>query len=275
MGPSGEIIVDYSIHDAIEAGFNKIIFVIRKDIHKTFEEIIGHRISKKCEVEYAFQELVDLPKGFSVPADRIKPWGTGQAVLACKDLIHEPFAVINADDYYGKKAFGMLHNWLAEGHGQDEYCVAGFILQNTLSENGGVTRGVCQVDGDGWLTSIVETHNIRRTENGIVGDEMDPELTAHVSMNMWGLQKEFLPLLKEGFAEFFREEVKSDSIKKEFLIPTFIGELLKENRVKVKVLETDDKWFGVTYREDHDVVVEGIRRLIDSGEYREELYSDL
>ena len=274
----GHLIIDYSVHDAIKAGFNKIVFVIRKEIEADFNKRIGNRIKAvcgSCEVETAcvFQELQDIPG--ELPEGRTKPWGTGHAVLSAAGEIDGPFAVINADDYYGTKAFRMIHDWLEEEHGQNEYCLAGFILKNTLSENGGVTRGVCQVDGDGWLTSILETHNIRRTESGVVGDEMDPELLAPVSMNMWGLQKEFLPLLKEGFEEFLQEEMHKDPLKKEFLIPSFIGELLEEKKARVKVLDTDDKWFGVTYREDHDVVVEGIRRLVESGEYSEDLYEDL
>ena len=286
VGPNGEIIMDYSIHDAIEAGFNKIIFIIRKDIEDAFKEAIGDRIEKICdslgvEIAYAYQELGNLPEGVELPADRTKPWGTGQAVLACKDVLHEPFAVINADDYYGKEAFVKLHDFL-EGYTPekaDEYCMAGFILKNTLSENGAVTRGVCETNAEEYLTAVHETSNIVKTADGAAVDNdgektaIDPE--SYVSMNMWGLTPEFVQILDDGFKEFFETMGDKDVLKAEYLLPIYIDELLQAGKVSVKVLDSHDKWFGVTYKEDKDYVVESFGKLIDAGVYAEDLFSDL
>ena len=286
VGRNGEIIMDYSIHDAIEAGFNKIIFIIRKDIEDAFKEAIGDRIEKICdrlgvEIAYAYQELGNLPEGVELPADRTKPWGTGQAVLACKDVLHEPFAVINADDYYGKEAFVKLHDFL-EGYTPekaDEYCMAGFILKNTLSENGAVTRGVCETNAEEYLTAVHETSNIVKTADGAAVDNdgektaIDPE--SYVSMNMWGLTPEFVQILDDGFKEFFETMGDKDVLKAEYLLPIYIDELLQAGKVSVKVLDSNDKWFGVTYKEDKDYVVESFGKLIDAGVYAEDLFSDL
>lgn len=286
VGRNGEIIMDYSIHDAIEAGFNKIIFIIRKDIEDAFKEAIGDRIEKICdslgvEIAYAYQELGNLPEGVELPADRTKPWGTGQAVLACKDVLHEPFAVINADDYYGKEAFVKLHDFL-EGYipeKADEYCMAGFILKNTLSENGAVTRGICETNAEEYLTAVHETSNIVKTADGAAVDNdgektaIDPE--SYVSMNMWGLTPEFVQILDDGFKEFFETMGDKDVLKAEYLLPIYIDELLQAGKVSVKVLDSHDKWFGVTYKEDKDYVVESFGKLIDAGVYAEDLFSDL
>ncbi|MDO5396668.1 MAG: sugar phosphate nucleotidyltransferase [bacterium] len=277
VGMNGEIIMDYSIHDAIEAGFNKIIFVIRKDIEKDFMEVIGSRIEKICaskgvEVAYAFQSLDDIPG--EVPEGRTKPWGTGQAVLAARDAIDSPFVVLNADDYYGKEAFVKLHDYLCL-EAKDEFCMAGFKLKNTLSDNGSVTRGICKVDDSLFLTEVVETTDIVKTENGaaVNGKEVDPD--AYVSMNMWGLPQSFVYTLKEGFVTFFEEDVPANPMKAEYLLPIIIGKLLEEGKVAVKVLESSDKWFGVTYAEDKAYVIESFKKLIDEGIYKEELFSDL
>lgn len=286
VGRNGEIIMDYSIHDAIEAGFNKIIFIIRKDIEDAFKEAIGDRIEKICdslgvEIAYAYQELGNLPEGVELPADRTKPWGIGQAVLACKDVLHEPFAVINADDYYGKEAFVKLHDFL-EGYTPekaDEYCMAGFILKNTLSENGAVTRGICETNAEEYLTAVHETSNIVKTADGAAVDNdgektaIDPE--SYVSMNMWGLTPEFVQILDDGFKEFFETMGDKDVLKAEYLLPIYIDELLQAGKVSVKVLDSHDKWFGVTYKEDKDYVVESFGKLIDAGVYAEDLFSDL
>ena len=238
VGLHDEIIMDYSIHDAIEAGFNKIIFVIRKDIEADFRERIGNRIEELCkklgvEIAYAFQDLNNVPG--EVPAGRSKPWGTGQAVLAAKELIHEPFAVINADDYYGKEAFRQLQNWLVLEHADSAIAMAGFILKNTLSENGGVTRGVCKIEyGHSHLTDVVETSNIVMTETGAEADgvTLDPE--SYVSMNMWGFPAKegcapaYLTVLEDGFKAFFAKDVKENPLKAEYLLPTHIGGLLRE-----------------------------------------------
>ena len=286
VGMHGEIIMDYSIHDAIEAGFNKIVFIIRKDIEDAFKEAIGNRIEKICsdlnvEIEYAFQERENLPEGIECPADRTKPWGTGQAVLACKDVLHEPFAVINADDYYGKEAFTKLHTFLENYTPEkaNEFCMAGFILKNTLSENGAVTRGICETTADGLLTAVHETSNIVKTADGAAVNE-DGTLTpvdanSYVSMNMWGLTPEFIDLLEKGFVEFFEKTDAEKILKAEYLLPIYIDELLQKGEVSVKVLDSNDKWFGVTYKEDKDFVVDSFKKLIQNGVYKEKLFDDL
>lgn len=279
VGPNGEIIIDYSIHDALEAGFNKIVFIIRKDIEKDFREVIGDRIEKICDVEYVFQSLDDLPEGFEKPADRTKPWGTGQAVRCCKGVVNEPFAVINADDYYGKEAFVKIHEFLVENYTPEkskELCMAGFILGNTLSDNGTVTRGICAVDENDYLTDVVETYEIKKTSDGAESQGNRIDVNSHVSMNMWGLTPEFVGLLEEGFVEFF-ENIKGDETKElkgEYLLPIYIDELLKKGTVSVRLLETQDKWFGVTYKEDKPVVVEAIRNLKKEGLYPENLWEE-
>lgn len=284
VGPNGEIIMDYSIHDAVEAGFDKIVFIIRRDIEADFREVIGNRMEQLCalkgvEIAYAFQEMDDLPEGITVPEGRKKPWGTGQAVLVCREIIKEPFAVINADDYYGKEAFVKLHDFL-QGYTPDkaaEFCMAGFILKNTLSENGGVTRGVCQLDADEYLTGVHETSNIVKTADGAAVEEenglrpIDP--MSYVSMNMWGLTPEFIQMLGKGFVEFF-EKIDGNEEKAEYLLPIYIDELLQAGKVSVKVLETADKWFGVTYKEDKPVVVESFQNLIKTGVYEQDLFAD-
>ena len=281
MGPNGEIIMDYSIRDAKEAGFNKVVFIIRKDIFEEFEEVIGNRIKEQIDVEYVFQELDDLPEGFEVPAGRTKPWGTGQAVLACKEVLHEPFAVINADDYYGKEAFVKLHDFLVgyTPEKANQFCMAGFILKNTLSENGAVTRGICETNEEGYLTAVHETSNIVKTPEGAAVDN-DGQLTSinaesYASMNMWGLTPEFMQTLEDGFKEFFANMGNKDILKAEYLLPIYIDELLQAGRVSVKVLDTNDKWFGVTYKEDKDYVVKSFARLIEDGVYQKNLFEDL
>lgn len=285
VGLHNEIIMDYSIHDAIGAGFNKIVFVIRKDIEKDFRERIGDRVEAICtalnvEVAYCFQDINDIPG--TLPEGRTKPWGTGQAVLAAKDVIHEPFAVINADDYYGKEAFKSMRDWLVLDHADNATAMAGFILKNTLSENGGVTRGVCKVkDGHTHIVDVVETSNIIKTESGaeVDGVALDPE--SYVSMNFWGFPAKegcdpaFMNVLEVEFKNFFKTTVPVNPLKAEYLLPTLIGGLLSENRFTVKVLETRDSWFGVTYKEDKPAVVASFKKLISDGVYKEDLYSDL
>lgn len=281
VGPSGEIIMDYSVYDALEAGFNKIVFVIRKDLEADFKEIIGNRMEKICRVEYAFQEKDDLPEGFAVPEGRTKPWGTGQAILAVRDIVREPFAVINADDYYGTSAFRQVYDFLADapagaaGEAAAEYCMAGFILKNTLSDNGTVTRGICQVDDNGYLVQVDETRNIRKTGEGAVAEQDDGSVHAldvesHVSMNMWGLTPEFLEVLKEGFPKFLEEH--GQELKSEYLLPEIIDRQLKEGKARVKVLETRDQWYGITYQEDRAAVAEAICALVEQGKYPGKLF---
>lgn len=287
VGLHDEIIMDYSVHDAVAAGFNKIIFVIRKDIEEDFRERIGSRVEPVCnrlgvDTAYAFQDMRDIPEGFAIPEGRKKPWGTGQAVLAAKESIQEPFMVINADDYYGKEAYRKMHQWLTQDHEDTAISMAGFILKNTLSENGGVTRGVCKVaPGHSHILDVVETKNIQKTPQGVFanGAQLDPE--SYVSMNMWGFpaaegsKPAFLKVLEEKFETFFREDVPADPMKAEYLLPTLIGGLLRAGKCSVKVLETNDKWFGVTYKEDKAAVAESFRKLIRDGVYGEELYNDL
>ena len=280
MGPSGEIIMDYSIHDAMEAGFNKVIFIIRRDLEKDFKEIIGHRIGKLLPVEYAYQELENLPAGYEVTPGRTKPWGTGQAVLSVKGMVDGPFLVINADDYYGREGFRRIHDYMAEHMDSQseiyDICMGGFVLSNTLSDNGTVTRGVCQVDGDGFLTNVTETYNIQMKEDGLhATDESGAPVTISpsqpVSMNMWGLPASFIQELEKGFPVFL-DSLKEGDIKSEYLLPKIIDNLVQNKKARVTVLDTPDKWFGVTYREDKQAVTDAIRGLIESGVYEEKLF---
>ena len=278
VGPNGEIIMDYSIHDALEAGFDKVVFIIRKDLEEDFRRIIGNRIEKLTQVQYAFQALEDLPEGFVKPKGRTKPWGTGQAVLCCKDLLEEPFVVINADDYYGKEPYVRLHEYLVQETGEREdqipVCMAGFTLGNTLSDNGGVTRGICQMDGSGRLTGIRETKNIVKTLDGAAvegpGGLTPVDVNSKVSMNMWGLTPAFLQELETGFVRFLKNLTPEEEQKAEYLLPTIIDGLIQEGRARVKVIDTDARWFGVTYQEDKEAVVQAIRKLIQQGVYQEE-----
>lgn len=279
VGPGGEIIMDYSIYDALQAGFNKIVFIIRKDLEKDFKEIIGNRIEKIAHVDYAFQEIDDLPEGFEKPADRKKPWGTGQAVLSIKGLVDGPFLVINADDYYGKEGFKKIHDYMVNEMKEDsqvyDLCMGGFMLVNTLSENGGVTRGVCQVTEDGYLKAVTETYDIQREGQELKardeqGNPVSLDIDCPVSMNMWGLPAAFLDELEKGFPEFL-SGIKEGDIKSEYLLPKIIDKLVEQGKVRVRVLETPDKWFGVTYKEDKQAVVESLRALIASGVYPEKL----
>ena len=278
VGPNNEIIMDYSIHDAIASGFDRIIIVLRKDIEADFREVIGKRIEQVCsingvELKYVFQEQNNVPG--EVPEDRKKPWGTGQAVLTAKNEINGSFAVINADDFYGRKTFETLHNYLCTKVECGKYCMSGFTLRNTLSENGAVTRGICSVDADNNLISITETHNVVRIGDKVMADETPINPDAVVSMNMWGFAAEFMERLEKGFEEFFSVEVPQNPLKAEFLIPVFAAKLLSRGEVDIKVLPTDEKWFGITYKEDVEYIVKGIAELIQNGVYSDDLYSDL
>ena len=273
VGPSGEIIMDYSIHDAVAAGFDKVVFITRKDLEKDFREIIGNRVEKKIETEYVFQELDNLPEGFTAPAQRTKPWGTGHAILSCLGTVKEPFAIINADDYYGREAFVKLHDFLAQVDMTKggQYCMAGFVLGNTLSDNGTVTRGVCTVNESGYLEKVEETFSIEQKGDIAVaktaaGEPVELSLDSAVSMNMWGVTPEFLEELQKGFAEFLKEGAIND-LKSEYLLPQVIDKMIQEKRASVKVLKTGDKWFGVTYQEDKAAVVKALQKLVDAGVY--------
>ena len=272
---ANHIIMDYSIHDAIEAGFNHVVFIIRKDIEKEFKEVIGDRIASICAshdvtVGYAFQDINDISG--ELPAGRTKPWGTGQAVLAAKEVIDTPFIVINADDYYGKEGFKAVHEYLVNG---GKSCMAGFVLKNTLSDNGGVTRGVCKMDENGNLTEVVENKNIVKTADGAKADGMVVDANSLVSMNMWGLTPDFLGVLENCFKEFFEKEVPSNPQKAEYLITIFIGELLEQGKMSVKVLKTNDTWYGMTYHEDVAAVKDGFKKMLADGVYKADLFADL
>ena len=279
VGPNGEIIMDYSVYDAMEAGFDKVVFVIRKDLEKDFKEIIGNRMEKIVEVAYAFQERDDIPNPYRDRyQDRQKPWGTGQAILCCKDVVNEPFLVINADDYYGKEAYIEAYKHLTGAQHTSEktqISMVGFVLGNTLSDNGSVTRGLCKVDENGLLTDIVETYNIFKSETGAVvrtdNGETEVDANCPVSMNMWGLQPEFFEILEKGFLKFL-EDNASNYQRAEYLLPTIIGGLLHSGEADVTVLQSNDQWFGVTYKEDKPYVVESIRALVENGVYPKRLF---
>ena len=272
---SNRIIMDYSIHDAIEAGFNHVVFIIRKDIEKEFKEVIGDRIAAICAdhqvtVDYAFQDSNDIPG--TLPEGRKKPWGTGQAVLAEKNIFRTPFIVINADDYYGKEGFRAVHEYLVNG---GKSCMAGFVLKNTLSDNGGVTRGICKMDEQNNLTEVVETKNIVKTATGAEADGVAVDVNSLASMNMWGLTPDFLTTLGDGFQEFFEKEVPGNPLKAEFLIPIFIGEQLEQGKMSVKVLKTNDTWYGMTYHEDVAAVKDSFKKMLENGVYKADLFCDL
>ena len=280
VGPSGEIIIDYSIHDALKAGFNKIIFIIRKDIEEEFREVIGKRIERIAPVDYVYQEMNDLPEGYKTPDGRKKPWGTAQAVWAAREVIDCPFAVINADDFYGAGSFKALHEYLTNEMSENDevydYCMAGYILGNTLSESGTVARGVCSQNEDGYLRSVTETYKIGRKEGKVTGEdgegrERELDEKSLVSMNMWGLKPNIIKVLGEGFPKFL-DSLKADDIKSEYLLPVVIDGLIQGGLAKVKVLPIEDKWYGVTYQEDRQYVADAIRRMVDDKVYGEKLF---
>ncbi|MCC2169931.1 MULTISPECIES: nucleotidyltransferase family protein [Clostridium] len=278
MAPNGEIIMDFSIYDAKAAGFTKVVFVIRKAIEAEFKEVIGNRLSKVMPVEYVYQELENLPDGYEVPAGRVKPWGTGQAILACKSVVKEPFVIINADDYYGKEAFIKLHDFLSSENENKEkmnLAMAGFSLKNTLSENGAVTRGVCVADENGYLEKVIETTGIQIVDGKIQCDnaEVSKWITPDtmVSMNMWAGYPDFLKYIDEGFTRFL-DTLGENPEKKEYLLPNIVAELLEKNLASVKVLNTSDRWIGITYKEDIEPAQEKFHLMIEDGTYPKELW---
>ncbi len=271
----GHIIIDFSIYDAIEAGFEKVVFIIKKANEAQFKETIGSRIEGKIQVEYVYQELDKLPEGFFVPEGREKPFGTGHAVLCCKDVIDGPFAVINADDYYGKHAYKVIYDYLIS-HEDDKkynYTMVGYALKNTLTDNGYVARGVCETDKDGFLTDIQERTHIEKRNGGAAYTE-DEGKTWHelpmdctVSMNMWGFSKSIIKELNYGFQKFLREELPKNPFKAEYFLPFAVDELLQNQKASVQVLTSMDKWYGVTYKEDKEMVVDAISELKNQGLY--------
>ena len=275
VGPSGETIMDYSIYDAIRAGFGKVVFVIRRDFEADFREKVLSKYRDHIPVEVVFQSIDALPEGFKAPAERVKPWGTNHAVLMGKDVIREPFLVINADDFYGRDSFAVIGRELSAATGRGNYCMVGFRVGNTLSESGTVSRGVCTTDAEGYLTGVVERTDIARRDGKIsfTGDDGQMETTAEttpVSMNMWGFTPDYFEYSDDYFRQFLAENI--DNPKSEFYIPSMVNELLVTSRARVKVLDTTSQWFGVTYAEDRPSVIGKIARLVAAGEYPERLF---
>jgi dTDP-glucose pyrophosphorylase len=280
LGPDGEIIMDYSIYDAKEAGFDKVVFVIRKEIEEAFKEIIGNRIAKYMDVDYVFQEVENLPEGFTLPEGRTKPWGTGHAILAAKDAVSTPFVFINADDYYGKNGFKVLHDFLVEEAEKEDpvlhMAMAGFALKNTVSENGTVNRGICMMDENRMLQHVIEGEGIlikegkAYTETEEIKEIISPE--SNVSMNMWAVPAGFMAELDKRFTEFLSEE-GGDPLKKEYMVPVVIDDLIREGKASVKVLPTDDKWIGVTYQQDTQSAREKFAKMAEDGMYPRPLWA--
>ena len=275
----GNKIIDFSIYDAIRAGFQKVIFIIKKENEQDFRTCIGDIVKDSIQVEYVFQELTDIPKGCSIPEGRVKPWGTAHAILSCRNVINGPFAVINADDYYGREAFQVMYDYLSNNEDDTHYryAMVGYELGNTLTENGYVSRGVCETDADSFLTDIVERTQIVKTENGAAYTEdgtnyVDIATDSMVSMNLWGFTKSFLPEVEQSFATFFEKTVPGNPLKSECYLPFVVDELLKADKATVKVLRSKDKWFGVTYQEDKPYVVASIAKLKENGVYPEKLW---
>ncbi|MCI5699088.1 MAG: nucleotidyltransferase [Lachnospiraceae bacterium] len=271
----GHIIMDFSIYDAREAGFEKVVFIIKEENLEDFRQVIGNRVAEKMEVAYVFQKLDDLPEGFSVPEGRKKPWGTGHAVLSCIDAIDGPFAVINADDYYGKQSFHAIYDFLVSHEDDDKYRygMVGYVLENTLTDNGHVARGICVTDENGYLTGINERTHIEKHDGGAAYTEDEGAtwvtipMDAVVSMNMWGFSKSLLGELKAEFSDFLRNNLPVNPLKCEYFLPTVVNNLISQNRATVTVLKSEDRWYGVTYKEDKPVVMEAIRRLEEEGKY--------
>ncbi|MSS64125.1 nucleotidyltransferase family protein [Velocimicrobium porci] len=276
----GHIIIDFSIYDAIEAGFEEVIFIIKRENEKEFRECIGNRVEKFINVRYAFQELTDLPEGFAVPEGRIKPFGTGHAILACRDMIDGPFVVINADDYYGKHAYKMMYNFLCSQQDDEKYryAMVGYVLENTLTENGHVARGVCEIDKNGYLQNINERVHIEKRNGGAAYTEDEGESwtvipkESTVSMNLWGFGKSVMKELEERFAPFLEENLVNNPLKCEYFLPSVVGQLLDEEKATVEVMKSMDRWYGVTYREDKEMVVKAIQKLKKEGLYPDYLW---
>lgn len=276
IGRHGEIIMDYSLHDAMEAGFEKVVFIINRKIEQDFIEIVGRRAEKHMEVHYVFQQPETmLPAGFAVPEGRVKPWGTAHAILCCKDVVHEPFAAINADDYYGKHAFAVLYDYLKTAKDGDkaDFSMVGYLAKNTLTEHGSVARGVCEVDANGELVNIVERLKIFKTPEGPAYTEDDGKTFIHfpgenlVSMNFFGFTPSLFGLLEDRFPEFLTESIETNPLKSEFLIPQEVGLMLRKGIASVRVLSSPDRWYGVTYREDKPEVQRALNELTDKGAY--------
>ncbi len=271
FGPNGETLMEYSIYDGIKAGFEKIVFVIRRDFEEAFKKTYIDKIKDKIEVGYVFQELTALPRGFSVPEGREKPWGTGHAIMAAKDRIDDPFAVVNADDFYGREAYQVIHDFLAnlDKYDSTTYTIIGYPLPKTLSDHGHVSRGVCEIDLDGYLIKLTERLKIAREKDGIYYHEDGKSFLLRentpVSMNLMGFDPTFFDHLERYFTDFLKESI--DDLKSEYLLPTIVNKLAVTNQVKVKVLKTDAQWFGITYQEDRPIVIKKIKDMVDNGVY--------
>lgn len=271
VGPNGQIIMNYSIYDAWKAGFRRVVFIIKEELLEAFRERIGNAAEQLMQVDYVFQSLDRLPEGCSVPADRTKPLGTGHAVYCIRGLVNEPFAVINADDFYGSEAFQCMYDYLKDANDDDKYryCMVGYRVENTLTENGTVSRGICEADADGYLTDIVERTAISRKADGVISDPEAGEIAEGtlVSMNMWGFTPSFLEELESGLTTFLQEELPKNPLKGEYYLPFAVDHLIQEGRATAKVLQTAAQWYGVTYQQDKPVVVEALRRMTEDGIY--------
>ena len=283
VGPAGEILMDYSVHDAIEAGFRHVVFIIRKEIEADFQRIMDRRLAAYCKekgvsVRYAYQETEDLPGGFACPAGRTKPWGTVHALLACKDVVTTPFVVLNADDYYGKQGFRVVLDWLRQlpCGSEGAYCMAGFLAGHTLSDHGGVTRGICQTDAAGYLTGVQETKSIVKTPGGAEGQwegrTVQVPMDAYVSMNLWGFTPDIFHWLEESMCRFLAQH--GTELTSELVLPVLVDELLKTGRATVQVLPTSDSWLGITYRDDLPAVRAAFLALMQRGVYGPQLLND-
>ena len=276
LGPNGETIMDYSVFDAMRAGFGKVVFVIRKDFEEDFRKVVLSKYADHVQCEVCFQGIDNLPEGFTRNPERTKPWGTNHAVLMAKDIINEPFMVINADDFYGKESFEVMAKFLCSVEGQQgKYCMAGYRVGNTLSEHGSVSRGVCSTDANGFLTDVVERTAIESKDGHIVfpdenGNEVEIPFDTPVSMNMWGFTPEYFEYTEEAFKEFLK--VSGQELKTEFYIPTLVNDLIKAGKATCQVLDTPAKWFGVTYADDRQMVVDKIQALVEAGVYPNKLF---
>ncbi|MBQ9012164.1 MAG: nucleotidyltransferase [Bacilli bacterium] len=278
VGPNGEFILDYSVYDAIKAGFNKIVFIIKEENYDLFRKTIGKRIESKIKVEYAFQKIEDVPKDVNIPESRVKPWGTSHAILTAKNLINEPFAVINADDFYGPDPYKKIINFFNENKNDNEYAMVGYNVKNTMSENGSVKRGICNKTSDNYLSNLIES-KIEKINDKIIATSLEDESNTFevkeedlVSMNFFGFKPSLFKYLEDEMVEFFNNH-KDDLDKCEFLIPTSIYKRIEENKIKVKVLDTNEKWYGITYKDDKEDLVNAINKMIEEGKYPKDLWN--
>jgi UTP-glucose-1-phosphate uridylyltransferase len=272
VGPGGEFIIDYTVFDAVRSGFGKVVFVIRRDIEDAFKRTIGARIASRVAVEYVFQEIGDVPAGFSVPAERRKPWGTGQAILVAGTAVREPFGVVNADDFYGRESYEVLAGFLTDtARDSTAYAMVGFTLSNTLSDHGSVTRAICQAGPDGLLKTVVERAGLARTATGVVCSGQALTGSELASMNMWGFKPSLFGHLSEAFPRFLESTRQTPNA--EFLIPTFVDELIRRRAASVRVLRTPCTWLGLTNPADRTVVVASIRQRVEAGEYPPRLWA--